>query len=68
LTSQYTAAKKIAESRRGGVFIDDDKDQREIDSEVAAQNFKLSGKLSVLINFLKEWKEKDPTNKVLIFS
>jgi SNF2 family DNA or RNA helicase len=28
----------------------------------------MSGKLKVLISFLKEWKEQDPTTKVLIFS
>jgi SNF2 family DNA or RNA helicase len=28
----------------------------------------MSGKIKVLMSFLKEWKEKDPTTKVLIFS
>lgn len=28
----------------------------------------MSGKIKVLISFLKEWKEKDPSTKVLIFS
>lgn len=39
-----------------------------IDSLAAARHWKYSGKLQVLIKFLKDWKKKDPKTKVLIFS
>jgi SNF2 family DNA or RNA helicase len=41
---------------------------RELESEVASRHWKLSGKLRVLLSFLKDWREKDPSTKVLIFS
>ncbi len=41
---------------------------RDIESKLASDYYKLSGKLRVLVSFLKDWKESDPTTKVLIFS
>ena len=39
-----------------------------MDTDIAVTHWKASGKLRVLFNFLKDWYEKDPTTKVLIFS
>jgi SNF2 family DNA or RNA helicase len=41
---------------------------RQLESEVASRHWKLSGKLRVLLSFLRDWREKDPSIKVLIFS
>ncbi|CDW73791.1 dna repair protein rhp26 [Stylonychia lemnae] len=41
---------------------------RQMECEIASQHWQLSGKLRVLMNFLKDWYKKDVTTKVLIFS
>ena len=34
----------------------------------AGKHWQMSGKIQILIKFLKKWHSKDPTTKVLIFS
>jgi SNF2 family DNA or RNA helicase len=43
-------------------------DRKQKEALISSQNWKMSGKIKVLMSFLKEWKEEDPTTKVLIFS
>lgn len=50
-------------------FVETDKKAaRLVESEAACRHWKLSGKLRVLVSFLQDWREKDPTAKVLVFS
>ena len=41
---------------------------KQLEIEVAVRHWQASGKLRVLMNFLRDWIQKDPTTKVLIFS
>jgi DNA excision repair protein ERCC-6 len=43
-------------------------DKRLIEATAACRHWQLSGKLRVLVSFLEDWREKDPTTKVLVFS
>ena len=43
-------------------------DKRLIEATAACRHWQLSGKLRVLVSFLYDWREKDPTTKVLVFS
>lgn len=43
-------------------------DSKEVEAITAAKHWQMSGKIQILIKFLKKWYEKDPTTKVLIFS
>jgi hypothetical protein len=58
--TQYSIARDKVAAKAG--------DRKQKESMISSQHWKMSGKIKVLISFLKEWKEEDPTTKVLIFS
>ena len=58
--NQYAIARDQAATAVG--------DRKHKESLISSQHWKMSGKIKVLVSFLKEWKEEDPTTKVLIFS